>query len=428
MFLAPRVLFVLVLGFASGLPLALTGATLTFWLAETGISKGSIGLFTLVGIAYGWKFVWAPAVDRLPIPLLTGWLGRRRGWLVLIQLALAGAIAALGLSRPAEALALTAGLAVLVAFLSASQDIVVDAWRIELLDERRQGAGAAMLVAGYRTAMLASGAGALLLAEAFGWSGAYGVMAILILAILVVLLVAAPHEPQAPLAEAPAQAGRTLAVLRANVVAPFVEFFGRIGWRTAILVLLFITFYKLGDAILGAMANPFYVELGFTKTEVAGIVKVYGLAATLIGGFVGGALCNARGIMPALWICGIAQLLSNLVFVAQAWVGHDVAMLTLTITLENLAGGMGTAAFVAYLSSLCNLAFTATQYALLSSFMAQARTVLSASSGFLAEDLGWIGFFLATAVAALPGLLLLVWLQRRTELNRLDRAGLAVAS
>ena len=197
------------------------------------------------------------------------------------------------------------------------------------------------------------------------------------------------------------------------VIEPFADFLRRDGLGTALLILLFIMLYKLGDALLGTMTNPFYVELGFTKPEVATIVKGYGLVATLIGGFLGGVVVNRRGIIPALWICGLIQLVSNLVFVLQAWVGHDLAMLAVTISVENLAGGMGTAAFVAYLSSLCNISYTATQYALLSSFMAQARTTLSASGGFLADSMTWVEFFLLTTVAAIPGLLMLLWLQRR---------------
>ena len=300
--------------------------------------------------------------------------------------------------------------AVLVAFLSASQDIVIDAYRVELLEERQQGAGAAMVVIGYRVAMLLAGAGALFVAEFAGWFWAYAAMAACLgLGMVTVLFAPEPRAAGAPLA--PAAPGA--AWLREAVVEPFADFFRRNGVGTAMLILLFIMLYKLGDALLGTMTNPFYVELGFTKPEVATIVKGYGLVATLLGGFLGGVIVNRRGIVPALWICGVIQLLSNLVFVLQAWVGHDLTMLAVTISVENLAGGMGTAAFVAYLSSLCNLSYTATQYALLSSFMAQARTTLSAGGGYLAESMDWVGFFLTTTAAAVPGLLLLLLLQRR---------------
>jgi MFS transporter, PAT family, beta-lactamase induction signal transducer AmpG len=405
----PRVLYVLLLGFASGLPLLLTFSTLTFWLAEVGVDKSSIGLFALVGIAYGWKFLWSPVIDRLPLPPLTSWLGRRRGWLVALQLGLVLAILALGASDPGRHLALTASLAVLVAFLSASQDIVIDAYRVELLAEREQGAGAACIVMGYRIAMLLAGAGVLLLAEFAGWFWAYAAMAgAMLLCVLGTLIGPEPTVERAAGA-ATSLGGR----VREAVVEPLAEFFSRNGTGLAIGILLFIMLYKLGDALLGTMSNPFYVELGFSKPEVASIVKIYGLAATLLGGFLGGVIVNGRGVVPALWICGIVQLLSNLIFVVQALVGHNLAMLTLTISVENLAGGMGTAAFVAYLSSLCNVRFTATQYALLSSFMAQARTTFAASAGFLVEAAGWVGFFMLTTAAAVPALMLLIWLQRR---------------
>jgi PAT family beta-lactamase induction signal transducer AmpG len=406
----PRVVAVLFLGFASGLPLLLTLSTLTFWLAEAQVDKGAIGLFALAGLPYTWKFLWSPVIDRVPLPPFTTWLGRRRGWLLFVQILLALAILALGAGDPREHLGWMAALAVLVAFLSASQDIVIDAYRVELLDERQQGAGAAVVVIGYRVAMLVAGAGALLVAEYAGWFWAYAAMAgCLLLGVATVLLT---PEPQAPTAK-PAAEGTAWGWLRGAVVEPLADFFRRNGVPTALLILLFIMLYKLGDALLGTMTNPFYVELGFSKPEVAAIVKGYGLIATLLGGLLGGLVVNQRGVIPALWICGLIQMASNLVFVLQAWVGHDLTMLAVTISAENLAGGMGTAAFVAYLSSLCNLSYTATQYALLSSFMAQARTTLAAGGGFLAESTDWVGFFLVTTLAAIPGLVMLLWLQRR---------------
>ncbi|MGH6943903.1 MAG: AmpG family muropeptide MFS transporter [Geminicoccaceae bacterium] len=419
-----RVIAILLLGFASGLPLALTGATLTFWLAEAGIDKAAIGLFALVGIAYGWKFAWAPVIDRLPLPVLTRVLGRRRGWILLCQAALIAAILVLGTAHPAENLLATALLAVLVAFCSASQDIVIDAYRVEILEERQQGAGAAVIVIGYRIAMLVSGAGTLLIADQAGWLAAYAAMAALLLVGVATVLIS--PEPAASALIQPA-ARRTLGVrLREAVIEPFAEFLRRNGWRTALVILLFIMFYKLGDALLGVMANPFYVELGFSKTEVASVVKTFGLIATLGGGLAGGLLINARGILPALWICGIVQMLSNLMFAAQAMVGHSVPFLVLTIGLENLAGGMGTAAFVAYLSSLCNVRYTATQYALLTSFMAQTRTVLASSGGVLAESMDWASFFLLTTLSAAPALVLLFWLSRHAG-AALPEAGAAAA-
>jgi MFS transporter, PAT family, beta-lactamase induction signal transducer AmpG len=412
-YLEPRVVAVLFLGFASGLPLLLTLSTLTFWLAEAQVDLASIGLFALVGLPYTWKFLWSPVIDRVPLPFFTRAFGRRRGWLLLIQLLLAAAILALGSGDPQQDLGRMAFFAVLVAFLSASQDIVVDAYRVELLEERQQGAGAAAVVIGYRVAMLLAGAGALFIAEYAGWFWAYAAMAgCLGVGVVTVLLAPEPKGSAGVLARAPT-AGGARAWLKEAVVEPFADFLRRNGAGTAALILLFIMLYKLGDALLGTMTNPFYVELGFTKPEVATIVKGYGLVATLLGGFLGGVIVNQRGIVPALWICGLVQMASNLVFVLQAVVGRDLTMLAVTISAENLAGGMGTAAFVAYLSSLCNLSYTATQYALLSSFMAQARTTLAAGGGFLAESMTWVGFFLLTTLAAVPGLCLLLWLQRR---------------
>jgi PAT family beta-lactamase induction signal transducer AmpG len=406
------VLVVLALGFASGLPLALTGATLTFWLAEAEVEISVIGFFAWVGIAYGWKFLWAPVLDRLSLPLITSALGRRRGWLILIQVLLALAILALGRSDPSIDLGATVFWAVVVAFLSASQDIVIDAYRVEILEERQQGAGAAAVTVGYRVAMLASGAGALVLADQYGWLAAYAVMAALLaVGAAAVLLYGEP----AGSAEAVAGTRRDPAGwLKQAVVEPFAEFFARNGAGTAVLILLFIVLYKVGDALLGAITSPFYVSLGFAKPEVATIVKTYGLAATLAGVLAGGAVVRAVGLLRGLWVCGIAQMLSNLIYIAQVQAGHDPVMLTLTITVENLTGGMGTAAFVAYLSSLCNLNYTATQYALLSSFMAQARTLLAGFAGVIQQEVGWTQFFVFTTAAAVPALVLLLWLQRRT--------------
>ena len=410
-YLEPRVLVVLCLGFASGLPLLLTLSTLTFWLAEANVDKAAIGLFALVGLPYTWKFLWAPVIDRVPLPLFSRLLGRRRGWLLFVQLLLAMAMVALGATDPQLDLGRMAILAALVAFFSASQDIVIDAYRVELLGEREQGAGAAAVVIGYRVAMLLAGAGALFIAEFAGWFWAYAAMAgCLVVGMVTVLVAPEPAVPPGALMPSGRGVGPWL---KEAVVEPFADFLRRNGLGTALLILLFVMLYKLGDALLGTMTNPFYVETGFSKPEVATIVKGYGLVATLLGGFLGGMVVNRRGIVPALWICGLIQMASNLIFVLQAWVGHDLTMLAVTISVENLAGGMGTAAFVAYLSSLCNVSYTATQYALLSSFMAQARTTLSAGSGFLAESMSWIGFFLLTTAAAIPGLLLLLLLQRR---------------
>jgi PAT family beta-lactamase induction signal transducer AmpG len=422
----PRVVAVGFLGFSSGLPLALTFGTLTLWLAEVGIDKTTIGLFALAGTPYTLKFLWAPLVDRVPLPWLTRRFGRRRGWMLATQGALMASIVLLGGSDPLAAPTATALLALLVAFCSATQDIAIDAYRVEILDEHRYGAGAATVVLGYRIGMLVSGAGALYAASYSDWSTAYAIMAALMaVGMVTVLLNPEPAVADSPEARAQGERvarflasrpdlrgrlGRALAWLHSAVIAPFAEFLARPGW---LLVLAFILLYKFGDALAGVMGNPFYVELGFSKIEIANVTKAFGLGATIAGGFVGGLLVSRLGILRSLWICGLLQMASNLMFVVQALVGYDLAVLTLTIGLENLAGGMGTAAFVAYLSSLCNLAYTATQYALLSSLAAFGRTLLSSSGGWLADQVDWVSFFLLTTLAALPGLVLLWWLGRR---------------
>lgn len=402
-YLRPRLLAVLFMGFASGLPLALTGATLAVWLTESGLRFSNVGLFALVGTAYNLKFLWAPLIDRLPAPIP---IGRRRGWALTIQLLLALALVALGHADPAVDPWRTALFAVAVAFLSASQDIVIDAYRVELLKEEEQGAGAAATQFGYRIGMLAAGAGALYVAAGFGWTAAYLAMAGLMgVGMATVLLTPEPGESLKVTAP-----DGMLAWLREAVVAPFADFLTRPVWWA---VLLFVVLFKLGDALAGVMSSPFYVAMGFSKIEIANISKIFGVGASMVGLALGGILVYRLGILKSLLVTGVLQALSNLMFAIQAMAGYDPALLTLTIAVENVTGAMGSAAFVAYLSSLCNIAYTATQYALLSSFAAVARTNLAAWGGFLVEGMGWVPFFLASTVAAVPGLLLLVFLMRR---------------
>ncbi|MBF0357803.1 MAG: AmpG family muropeptide MFS transporter [Magnetococcales bacterium] len=419
----PRLIAILFLGFSSGLPLALTFGTLTLWLAEAGISKTSIGLFALAGAPYTFKFLWSPLLDRLSIPWLTNYFGRRRSWMLLTQFALIISILGLGLSNPLTDPFKMALFALLTAFWSASQDIVIDAYRVEILDESQYGAGAAMVVLGYRLGMLLSGAGALYLATYLGWFLTYSIMAATILVGVVTVLLN-PEPKRADSIESREQEAKiqlyldstpwlsgwrkkVVAWLYGAVVAPFAEFMTRKGW---LLTLLFILLYKFGDALAGVMSNPFYVELGFSKIEIANVSKLFGLAALIVGSFIGGALVSRIGIMKALLWCGLLQMLSNLMFVWLAHTGYNMQVLTLTIAIENLSSGMGMAAFVSYLSLLCNVAYTATQYALLSSLMAFGRTLLSSSSGWFADQMSWGPFFLLTTAAALPGLFLLLWM------------------
>lgn len=412
-YLERRLVIVFFMGFASGLPLALSGATLSIWLTEAGVSLAAVGLFVTVGTPYTLKFLWAPLLDRVRIPLLTAFLGRRRSWMVAIQVGLIGSILLLGASRPESAPLWTALMALAVAFFSASQDIVIDAYRIEILDEDQQGAGAAMTQAGYRIGMIASGAGALFLAEAVdNWFWVYAAMAALALGGLLVAL-AAPAPAEEPMAETDG----FQAWLAETVVGPFAEFFSRSGARTALAILAFILLYKFGDAFAGVMANPFYVKIGFTKVEIASVSKIFGVFATLAGVFIGGILVKRIGVMKSLLVCGLLQMFSNLMFAAQASIGPNVGFLYLTIGTENLAGGMGSAAFVAYLSMLCNIAYTGTQYALFTSFMAFGRTWMSASSGWIAEQTDWVTFFIISTFAAIPGLIMLLWMMKRLPIN-----------
>jgi MFS transporter, PAT family, beta-lactamase induction signal transducer AmpG len=402
----PRLVAILFMGFASGLPLALTGATLQVWLTELGVSLTDVGLLALVGASYSLKFLWAPVLDRAPVPLLSAWLGQRRAWLVAIALPLAAAIAALGRSDPTSDPFHTALFAVLVAFLSASQDVVIDAYRIELLESDEQGAGAAATQWGYRVGMIASGAGALALAEAFGWPRSYLVMAALVSVVVVTALVS--PEPSHP--------PRRRSFFRGAVVEPFLEFASRPQW---LVLLVFIVLYRLGDALSGNMSNPFYVKLGFSKLEIASVAKVFGIAATMAGIAAGGALVYKLGVLRSLVTAGVIHALGNLAFVAQAWVGADVRALAVTIFVENFTGGLVSAAFVGYLSNLCHPAFTATQFALFTSLSAVGRTLFAAGAGWLADKLGWPLFFGFAALAALPGILLALWLSGSAALPSL---------
>ena len=419
-----RLLFVLLLGFSSGLPLLLVLSTLSARLSDAGLGTATIGLFAYVLAPYTLKFAWAPLVDRLHIPLLGGLLGRRRSWLLVTQAGLIVSVATLARIDPALDTARLAMAALAVSFFSASQDIVIDAWRVEILPPEKMGAGAAVVVIGYRLGMFAAGAGALFLADRVGWTGAYTAMAGLVLfGVLAGLL--AP-EPTAPvLANDPAAGPASW--LRQGVLAPFQDFFAKRGVAVACVVLAFISLYKASDVMLTLMANPFYLQVGFSKTDIAEVSGTFGLFVGLFGGVLGGAVAFRLGLLRALLVAGALQGLSNLAFAALAAVGPMKEAFYLAILVENLTGGMGTAVFVAYLSSLCTTHFTATQYALLTSFMQIfAKFVMVPSSGFIAAALGWQGFFVLSALFAMPGLLLLLWLQRRVRID--DRSAVPVGS
>ena len=390
-FRSRRVAVVFLLGFASGLPLALTGGTLQAWMTVSGVDIVTIGIFTLVGIPYTWKFLWSPFMDRFVPPFL----GRRRGWIVVMQLMLMLSIATMGSLNPASAPWALAGLAVIAAFASSSQDIVIDAYRTELLRPVERGMGAAASVLGYRLAMLVSGALALILADQVGWNATYHLMAGLMG--LTVLATLWGPEP-----DVVAQPPKTMTEA---VVEPFKEFFSR---RGAWLVLLLIVLYKLGDAFAGSLTTAFLIRgVDFTPTEVGAINKGMGLIATLFGVVIGGGLMIRLGLFRSLLVFGILQAISNLNFMWLAAVGKNYWLMAMAVGVENLAGGMGTAAFVALLMSLCNARFTASQYALLSALSAVGRVYVGPASGYLVEALDWVAFFGFTFVIALPGLILL---------------------
>ncbi|WP_436642295.1 AmpG family muropeptide MFS transporter [Microbaculum sp. FT89] len=420
-FLERRVLVILFLGFSSGLPLALSGSTLAIRMTDVGVDLGTIGLFSLVGLPYTVKFLWAPLVDATRVPVLSRWLGRRRGWLVFTQLLLMAAIVYLGFVDPLVDPWFVALGAVLVAAASATQDIVIDAYRVESLKTEEQAAGMAWFVSAYRIGMLISTAGCVSLVAILegygvdtmqGWSWAYAAMAVFVLIGTGAAL--AGREPMEP--EGMADDRNAAVRVGRTAVDAFAEFLGR---KDAIAVLAFVVLYKFCDAFAGVMTGPFVISIGFDKLAYAGIVKGVGLFAVLAGGFAGGFMLRAMSMVTMLWIAGFLQMGSNLVFVWQAIVGVNTTALAVTIAVENFTGGIGTVIFVAYLSSLCNDArHTATQFALLTALAAVGRTVLAANAGYAAEAFGWATFFAITALAAIPGLALLWWLQLRGHFDK----------
>jgi len=405
----PRVLQVLALGFASGLPLLLTYSTLQAWLATVGVRRAAIGAFALVGTSYSLKFLWAPLMDRVPPPLP---LGRRRGWGITIQLLLIGAILALGSCNPKHNLPRIAALAVVVAFLSASQDIVIDAWRVESLNADQQAPGAAMIQSGYRIGMLASGAGGLFIAAYAGWFAAYATMAALLgLGLLVFLLGPEPKVYR----ETPYSGSGWRAVRHAfstAVIGPFRDFMHRPLWP---VILISIFGYKMGEGMAGVMSTPLYISLGFSLPEIAAASKLFGFFSVVAGALIGGVVTTRFGIRRSLILCGVLQSIGNLFFVLQAAGGHRIGYLALCVTAENLTGAMAGTALVTYLSSLCSPAFTATQYALLASLASLSRTVVGSSGGVLSEKIGWVNFFVLTSLVGLPAVLLFLWIGPRDD-------------
>jgi PAT family beta-lactamase induction signal transducer AmpG len=393
-FRSRRIGVITFLGFSSGLPLALTGGTLQAWMAVSGIDLRTIGIFALVGLPYTLKFLWSPLMDRFVPP----WLGRRRGWIIMTQLGLVIGISAMAFSSPLQA-PILAMLALLVAFISASQDIVIDAYRTDILHQQERGVGAAVFVMGYRIAALVSGALALILSDHIGWRSTYLLMACVMgVGIISVLL---GREPE----------GRIIPPgnMREAIWGPLKDYFSR---SSAFLLLLLIILYKLGDAYAGALTTAFLIKgIGFTASEVGTINKGLGFASLIAGAMFGGTLMVRLGLFRSLLVFGLLQAVSNLSFMVLAWTGKSYGMLIFAVAFENLTGGMGTAAFVSLLMAMCNHRYTATQYALLSSLAALGRIFISPTSGFLVESIGWPSFFFVTFLVALPGLLLLWWLR-----------------
>ncbi|PKO54550.1 MAG: muropeptide transporter AmpG [Betaproteobacteria bacterium HGW-Betaproteobacteria-2] len=398
-FRSRRVAVVCLLGFSSGLPLALTTGTLQAWMTVSGVDLATIGIFTLVGIPYTWKFLWAPFMDRYVPPFL----GRRRGWIAAMQMLLGVGIAIMGALDPVTMPWALAALALMVAFISASQDVVFDAYRADVLRPAERGIGAAVSVLGYRLAMLVSGALALILSDQIGWQNTYWLMAALMIAAIGATL----FGPEPEVKVTPPK------TLTEAVIEPLREFFARHGaWGLLLLIVL----YKLGDAFAGSLTTAFLIRgVDFTPTEVGAINKGMGLAATLVGVVFGGILMARLGLFRSLLAFGILQAISNLTFMWLAAIGKDYAVMVLAVGFENLAGGMGTAAFVALLMGMCDKRFTASQFALLSALAAVGRVYVGPASGYMVESIGWTTFFGFTFLIALPGLLLLFAMRRSIE-------------
>lgn len=401
LFTSKRMGLSFLMGFSSGLPLITTGSTLQAWMTDAKIDLKVIGLFSLVGLPYTFKFLWSPFLDRYVL----GKLGRRRGWMMVSQFGVMASLWMLSYLNPAVHLGWVACMAFVIAFMSASQDIVVDAYRRETLKDEELGLGASLYVNGYRIAMLVSGALALFLADQIPWAHVYRILALCMFVGIGTTLWA--DEPKGEQVRPP----KTLAKA---VVEPFLEYFKRPG---ALWMLAFILCYKLGDNMALQMTTPYFLQIGFTKTQIAAIAKTFGMGATIVGGVWGGVWLMSLGTMRALYVFGIFQMISTATFAIVHWTGPQIGVLALLMTLENLAIGMGTAAFLAFMASLTNRQFTATQYALFSSLMGVPRVIISAPTGFLAQAMGWPLYFVFCGLMAIPGLLLLSVITKKGKLN-----------
>ncbi len=426
----PRVAAILFLGFSAGLPFLLVFATLSAWLTQENISRTTIGMFSWVGITYSIKFFWAPVVDRLRLPLLTSLLGRRRSWMLLAQLGIGAGLAALAFSKPGANLQAVALFALLVAFASATQDIAIDAWRIEAAPLDMQGAMAAAYQLGYRIALIVAGAGALFIAAERGWSAAYLAMAACAgVGLVTTLLISEPATHMSR--DTVMREARVVAFMERNahlppalrdlggwligaVVCPFVDFFARNGVRLGAIILLFIGLFRVTDITMGVMANPFYLDTGYTLKQVAAIAKGYGVVMSILGAILGGLAVARMGSVRTLIVGGVMVILSNLCFAFLAFSEQpSIVGLALVISADNLSAGLAGSAFIAYLSGLTNTAYTATQYALFSSLFTLPGKILAGGSGWVVEQFGYPFFFLYTSALGVPALLLIVYLMRR---------------
>ena len=401
-YLSKKIFVIFLMGIASGIPLYMVLSTLFIWLTRENIDISTVGLFALTQIPWSLKFLWAPIVDTYKIPLLSKYLGMRKSWLLITQIFLIISLVFLGSSNPSQNLLLTAFFALSTAFFSANQDIVIDAFRIEILNDELQGAGAAATQFGYRFGGILAGAGSLYLKNLYSWPIVFTIISgiIFVLSIFTIFLIKLESVSE-------------INNNNENLLAPFKEFVCRNSFLKIGIVLLFIFFFKFGDVVAGIMANPFYVKIGFSNTEIANASKIFGVIMTLFGVFIGGYLVNQVGLINSLIVSGIFQIFSNLLYVMLNSVGAEFVFLLITVAGENFSGGLGSAAFVAYLSILCKKEYSATQYALLSSFMGLARTFLSSPSGFIVESFGWGNFFIISTIFGLPGLLILFWMRKK---------------
>jgi len=426
-YLQKRVAILFFLGFSAGLPILLVFSTLSFWLREAGVSRASIGFFSWIALAYAFKWIWSPFVDRLSIPLLTNWLGRRRSWLLLSQLAITTAIIGMAMSDPQQNLTLFAICALVVAYSSATQDIVIDAFRIESAPEKFQAAMAAAYMTGYRLAMIMAGAGSLAIAalvsdsqayQLSAWSTSYFAMAACMSVGIISTFVAQEPEYESTLQvhnkSHLSPVARFMAWLEIAIVAPFSDFFKRYG-KHALLILLLIASYRISDIVMGIMANPFYVDMGYSKGEVAAISKVFGVIMTLLGAGLGGILLTRYSTYTILFLGAFLVVVTNFVFAILAFVGKDLTLLTVIISMDNISAGIATTAFITYISKLTNIEFSATQYALFSSMMLLFPKFIAGFSGVYVDSFGYVNFFIGSALIGVPVLGLIMLLKNIIE-------------